>query len=86
MTHAESAPVVYTSKSRAMSRQRYPEEFKIEAFKQVNEKGKPVAQPLGMSMHRLTPGSKSTASPKSSVSKTTVSRPNCASYALNSSA
>lgn len=34
-----------------MSRQRYPEEFKIEAFKQVTEKGKPVAevaQRLGM--------------------------------------
>ncbi|MFG0865607.1 MULTISPECIES: transposase, partial [Pseudomonas] len=26
-----------------MSRQRYPEEFKIEAVKQVTEKGKPVA-------------------------------------------
>ncbi|NLU01951.1 MAG: transposase, partial [Pseudomonas lundensis] len=25
-----------------MSRQRYPEEFKIEAVKQVTEKGKPV--------------------------------------------
>lgn len=34
-----------------MSRQRYPEEFKIEAVKQVTEKGKPVAevaQRLGM--------------------------------------
>ena len=28
-----------------MSRQRYPEEFKIEAVKQVTEKGKPVADP-----------------------------------------
>ncbi len=27
-----------------MSRQRYPEEFKIEAVKQVTEKGKPVAE------------------------------------------
>ena len=37
-----------------MSRQRYPEEFKIEAVKQVTEKGKPVsdvAQRLGMSVH-----------------------------------
>ncbi len=39
-----------------MSRQRYPEEFKIEAAKQVTEKGKPVAdvaQRLGMSVHSL---------------------------------
>lgn len=39
-----------------MSRQRYPEEFKIEAVKQVTEKGKPVAdvaQRLGMSVHSL---------------------------------
>jgi transposase len=39
-----------------MSRQRYPEEFKIEAVKQVTEKGKSVAdvaQRLGMSMHSL---------------------------------
>ena len=27
-----------------MSNQRYPEEFKIEAVKQVTEKGKPVAR------------------------------------------
>ncbi|RMV73322.1 hypothetical protein ALP05_05085, partial [Pseudomonas caricapapayae] len=40
----------------SMSRQRYPEEFKIEAVKQVTEKGKPVAdvaQRLGMSVHSL---------------------------------
>ncbi|WP_225785942.1 IS3 family transposase [Pseudomonas sp. Marseille-P9655] len=39
-----------------MSRQRYPEEFKIEAVKQVTEKGKPVAdvaQRLGVSVHSL---------------------------------
>lgn len=39
-----------------MSRQRYPEGFKIEAVKQVPEKGKPVAevaQRLGMSLHSL---------------------------------
>ncbi len=39
-----------------MSRQRYPEEFKIEAVKQVTEKGKPVAevvQRLGMYVHSL---------------------------------
>jgi len=39
-----------------MSRQRYPEEFKIEAVKQVTEKGKTVAdvaQRLGMSVHSL---------------------------------
>ncbi|WP_154670334.1 IS3 family transposase [Pseudomonas monteilii] len=39
-----------------MSRQRYPEEFKIEAVKQVTEKGKPVAevaQRVGMSVHSL---------------------------------
>ncbi|MGC9742158.1 IS3 family transposase [Pseudomonas sp. P1B16] len=39
-----------------MSRQRYPEEFKIEAVKQVTEKGNPVAdvaQRLGMSVHSL---------------------------------
>ncbi|MCU1734373.1 MULTISPECIES: IS3 family transposase [unclassified Pseudomonas] len=39
-----------------MSRQRYPEEFKIEAVKQVTEKGKPVADValrLGMSVHSL---------------------------------
>ena len=72
-----------------MSRQRYPEEFKIEAVKQVTEKGKPVAdvaQRLGMSVHSLYAWIKVTPSPKSSVSKTTISRPNCASYALNSSA
>jgi len=50
-----------------MSRQRYPEEFKIEAVKQVTEKGKTVAD-------------------KSSVSKTMSSKPNCASFAQNSSA
>ncbi len=35
---------------------RYPEEFKIQAVKQVTEKGKPVAdvaQRLGMSVHSL---------------------------------
>jgi transposase len=40
----------------AMSRQHYPEEFKIEAAKQVIEKGKSVAdvaQRLGMSVHSL---------------------------------
>ncbi|SMD07836.1 transposase [Pseudomonas monteilii] len=39
-----------------MSRQRYPEEFKIEAVKQVTEKGKPVAdvaQRPGMSVHNV---------------------------------
>ncbi|WP_116923937.1 IS3 family transposase [Pseudomonas sp. URIL14HWK12:I10] len=39
-----------------MSRQRYPEEFKIEAVKQVTDKRKPVAdvaQRLGMSVHSL---------------------------------
>ncbi len=39
-----------------MSRQRYREEFKIEAVKQVTEKCRPVAdvaQRLGMSVHRL---------------------------------
>lgn len=39
-----------------MSCQRYPEEFKIEAIKQVTEKGKPVAdvaQRLGISVHSL---------------------------------
>lgn len=47
-----------------MSRQRYPEEFKIEAVKQVTEKGKPVAevaevaQRLGMSLHSLYAGIK----------------------------
>ena len=72
-----------------MSRQRYPEEFKIEAVKQVTEKGKPVAdvaQRLGMSVHSLYAGSSSTANPKISVSKTMTSKPNCASCVLNSSA
>lgn len=39
-----------------MSRQRYPEEFKIEAVKQVTERGLPVAEVaarLGMSVHSL---------------------------------
>ncbi len=39
-----------------MSHQRYPKEFKIEAVKQMTEKGKPVAevdQRLGMSVHSL---------------------------------
>jgi len=39
-----------------MSGQRYPKEFKIEAVKQVIEKGKTVAdvaQRLGMSVHSL---------------------------------
>lgn len=72
-----------------MSRQRYPEEFKIEAVKQVTEKGKPVAdaaQRLGMSVHSLYAWIKVYSKPKSSVSKMTISRPNFASYALNSSA
>jgi len=71
-----------------MSRQRYPEEFKIEAVKQMTEKGKPVAdvaQRLGMSVHSLTRGSTSSTSPKSSVSKTMINKPNCSSCALNSS-
>ncbi len=39
-----------------MSNQRYPEEFKIEAVKQVTERGLPVAEVaarLGMSVHSL---------------------------------
>ncbi|GLO14117.1 hypothetical protein PPUJ20028_26990 [Pseudomonas putida] len=39
-----------------MSRERFPKEFKIEAIKQVTEKGNPVAdvaQRLGMSAHNL---------------------------------
>lgn len=39
-----------------LSRKRYPEEFKIEAVKQVIDKGKPVAevaQRSGMSVHSL---------------------------------
>ena len=39
-----------------MSNQRYPEEFKIEAAKQVTERGLPVAEVaarLGMSVHSL---------------------------------
>lgn len=72
-----------------MSRQRYPEEFKIEAVKQVTEKANlsprsPSAWACPCTA--FTPGSRSTASPKSSVNKTTISRPNCVSYALNSSA
>lgn len=48
-----------------MSRQRYPEEFKIEAVKQVTEKGKPA--PMSPSAWAcpytaFTPGSRSTAS------------------------
>ncbi len=41
-----------------MSRQRYPEEFKIEAVKQVIEKDKPVAdvaQRLGMCLPWMPP-------------------------------
>jgi len=72
-----------------MSRQRYPEEFKIEAVKQVTEKGKPVAdvaQRLGMSVHSLYAWIKLYSKPESSVSRTMTSKPNCASFALNSSA
>ncbi|MBA1245816.1 transposase [Pseudomonas japonica] len=39
-----------------MSCQRYPKAFKIEAVKQMTEKGRPVAdvaQCLGMSVHSL---------------------------------
>jgi transposase len=39
-----------------MSNQRYPEEFKIEAVKQVTDRGLPVAEVaarLGMSVHSL---------------------------------
>ncbi len=39
-----------------MSNERYPEEFKIEAVKQVTERGLPVAEVaarLGMSAHSL---------------------------------
>jgi hypothetical protein len=54
-----------------MSRQCYPEAFKIVAVKVVTEKGKPVAdvaQRLGMSVHSLTAGLSSIASLRSSVS------------------
>jgi transposase-like protein len=70
-----------------MSRQRYPEEFKIEAVKQVTEKGKPVAevaQRLGMSAHSLYAWIKVYSKPQSSVSKTVISRPNCAGCAPSS--
>lgn len=56
-----------------MSRQRYPEEFKIEAVKQVAEKGEPVAnvaQRLGMSVHSLYAWIKQFVSLVSSHSKT----------------
>ena len=39
-----------------MTRQRYPETFKIEAVKQVTERGRPVAdvaRALGVSSHSL---------------------------------
>ena len=69
-----------------MSRQPCPEEFfKIEAVKQMTEKGRSVAEVarrLGISSIVVTPGSNSTASPMSSVNKT-ISRLN---YTLNSSA
>ncbi|MGX1019744.1 transposase-like protein [Pseudomonas sp. Y3 TE3536] len=49
-----------------MSRQRYPEEFKIGAVKQVTDKGRPVtdiAQRLGMSVYSLYAWTRSTACP-----------------------
>lgn len=70
-----------------MSNQRYPEEFKIEAVKQVTERGLPVADVaarLGMSAHSLYAWS-ATASLRPSVSMWTTSKQSCVAYALNSS-
>jgi len=55
-----------------MSNQRYSEEFKIEAVKQVTERGlrvADVAERLGVSAHSLYAWESATASPKHSGSK-----------------
>lgn len=55
-----------------MTHQRYPETFKIEAVKQITERGRPMAdvvRALGVSSHSLYTGSGSTVSPLTSSSK-----------------
>jgi transposase-like protein len=71
-----------------MSRQRYPEEFKIEAVKQVTEKGKPVAdvaQRLDMSVHSLYAWIKLYSKPQEQRQQDMTSKPSCVSFAPNSS-
>ncbi len=61
-----------------MTRQRYPETFKIEAVKQITERGRPVvdvARALGVSSHSLYACSGSTVSPLTSSSKSLPCKP-----------
>jgi len=72
-----------------MSNPRYPEEFKIEAVKQVTERGLPVAEVaarLGMSTHSLYAWVKRYSKPKSSARKRTISKLSCVVFVPNSSA
>lgn len=73
-----------------MSNQRFPEEFKIEAVRQVTERGLPVAEVaarLGACLHTACMrGSSATASQKPSVIKRMISRPSCVVCAPNSNA
>lgn len=72
-----------------MSNPRYPEEFKIEAVKQVTERGLPVAEVaarLGMSTHSLYAWVKRYSKPQEQRRKKTTSMLNCVVCVLNSSA
>lgn len=69
-----------------MSNQRYPEEFKIEAVKQVTERGLPVAEVaarLCMSVHSLYAWVKRYSKPQE---QREISKLNCVVYAPSSSA
>lgn len=64
-----------------MTRQRYPETFKIEAVKQITERGRPVAdvaRVLGVSSQVCMPGSSSTVSLLTSSSKSLSCKPRSA--------
>ena len=72
-----------------MSNPRYPEEFKIEAVKQVTERGLPVAEVaarLGMSTHHLYALVNRYSPPNSSGRKRTISTLSYFVCVLNSSA
>ncbi len=71
-----------------MSSPRYPEEFKIEAVKQVTERGLPVADVAGWAYRRTVcmRGFGATASPSRCVDRRMTSRPSYAVGVPNSSA
>ena len=72
-----------------MSNSRYPEEFKIEAVKQVTERGLPIAEVaarLGMSTHSLYAWVKRYSKPQEHGRKRTINTLSYVVYVLNSSA